>query len=211
MSLIIKSLLAASAVAIWLLTQKLLGQRREKTGGMIYDSLHQITDRLNKVLQHHPWGARALLISSSLIVDALGLFLIASSLFGPSIRPLFGLFFLFALRQINQAITILPAPEGMIWKDPGFPSLFVTYGVSNDLFFSGHTALAVFGALEVASLGGPLFMALAVFIVLYEVLVVLILRAHWTMDIFAGAVTALWMFTVAEKLAPAIDQWLLQF
>ncbi|WP_373997500.1 phosphatase PAP2-related protein [Bdellovibrio bacteriovorus] len=211
MSLVIKSLIAAGAVAIWLFSQKLLGKRNQKHAGVIHDSVHKFTDKINATLQHHPWGSRALLISSSLIVDALGIFLIASALFGPSIRPLFGLFFLFALRQINQVITVLPTPEGMIWKDPGFPSLFVTYGVSNDLFFSGHTALAVFGALEVASLGGPLFTALAIFIVIYEVITVLLLRAHWTMDVFAGAVTALWMFTVAEKFSPAIDQWLTQF
>ncbi|KYG65245.1 hypothetical protein AZI87_11850 [Bdellovibrio bacteriovorus] len=211
MSLVIKSLIAAGAVVFWLFSQKLLGQRNQKHAGGIYDSVHKLTDKINAILQHHPWGSRALLISSSLIVDALGIFLITSALFGPSIRPLFGLFFLFALRQINQAITVLPTPEGMIWKDPGFPSLFVTYAVSNDLFFSGHTALAVFGALELASLGGPLFITLAIFIVIYEVITVLLLRAHWTMDVFAGAVTALWMFTVAEKFSPAIDQWLLQF
>jgi len=45
-----------------------------------------------------------------------------------------------------QATTALPAPPGMLWRDPGFPSLLVTYSVGNDFFFSGHTAFAVFGA-----------------------------------------------------------------
>ena len=55
----------------------------------------------------------------------------------------------------------------MIWRSPGVPSLLVTYGVSNDLFFSGHTALAVYGAIELGRWGGPAWAvvgrALAVF------------------------------------------------
>ena len=38
----------------------------------------------------------------------------------------------------------------MIWHDPGFPSFLVTYHVANDFFFSGHTAIAVFGAIELS-------------------------------------------------------------
>jgi hypothetical protein len=38
----------------------------------------------------------------------------------------------------------------MIWHDPGFPSLLVTDHVANDFFFSGHTAIALFGALELS-------------------------------------------------------------
>jgi len=47
-----------------------------------------------------------------------------------------------------QAVCALPPPPNMIWHYPGFPSLLVTYHVANDFFFSGHTAIAVFGAIE---------------------------------------------------------------
>ena len=47
----------------------------------------------------------------------------------------------------------------MIWRNPGFPSLLVTYGTASDLFFSGHTAIAVYGALELAHWGGPAWAA----------------------------------------------------
>ena len=137
-------------------------------------------------------------------------FLIIQTLFGPSIRPLLALLVLFTLRQVNQAITVLPTPEGMIWRDPGVPSIFVTYGVSNDLFFSGHTALAVLGALEIAQ-HGPWLAALGIAIVVFEIAVVLLLRAHWTMDIFAGAITALWTHEVISKYAPIVDRWITSF
>lgn len=208
MSILIKSGVALLAIGFWLFSQKLLGKRNTAFSDVIHDYLHVLTDKVNAYLNKNANAARFLLISSSLVIDAIGIYIIASALFGPSIRPLFGLFFLFALRQVNQVITILPAPQRMIWKDPGFPSLFVTYGVSNDLFFSGHTALAVYGALELASLGGPLFVLLGIFIIFYEVVTVILLRAHWTMDVFAGAVTALWIFEIANRWSPALDNWL---
>ena len=37
---------------------------------------------------------------------------------------------------------------------------------------------------------------------------VLVLRAHYTMDVFTGAVTALWVWTVASAIAPGLDRWL---
>ena len=37
----------------------------------------------------------------------------------------------------------------------------------------------------------------------------LVLRAHYTMDVFTGAVTALWVFSLAGSLAPGLDGLLL--
>ena len=96
----------------------------------------------------------------------------------------------------------------MIWRSPGFPTLLVTYGVSNDLFFSGHTAIAVFGAATLAAAYGPVGLALGAAIVVFEIVVVLVLRAHYTLDVFAGAVTALWVYSLAGKVAPTADAWL---
>jgi hypothetical protein len=96
----------------------------------------------------------------------------------------------------------------MIWRKTGFPSLLVTYGTTNDLFFSGHTAIAVYGALELAHAGGASWGIVGAVIVLVEAATVLVLRAHYTMDVFAGAVTALWVWCASSVLAPGIDAWL---
>ncbi|HEY4230387.1 MAG TPA: phosphatase PAP2-related protein, partial [Thermoanaerobaculia bacterium] len=133
---------------------------------------------------------------------------VARAILGPTIRPFLGLVLLFALRQLCQGLCALPAPDGMIWRSPGFPSLLVTYGTSNDLFFSGHTAIAVYGGLELAHAGGAAATILAIAIVLIEAVAVIVLRAHYTMDVFAGAVTALWVWTAANALAPGVDRWL---
>ncbi len=98
----------------------------------------------------------------------------------------------------------------MIWRSPGLPSLLVTYGTSNDLFFSGHTALAVFGSIELARWGGLPWAVVGVSIALFEMATVLVLRAHYTLDVFAGAVTAFAAAVVAGWIAPDCDLWLVE-
>jgi PAP2 superfamily C-terminal len=116
------------------------------------------------------------------------------------------LLILYALRQICQGLCALPPPDGMIWRRPGIPSLLVTYGTATDLFFSGHTAIAVFGCIELARIGGPILPVLGVVIAIVEASAVLVLRAHYTMDVFAAIVTALWAVSAADALAPGVDR-----
>lgn len=211
MTITIKILLSLSAIGFWLFTQKLVGQKKAPPENGIGDLIHELTAPANRYLNAAPRMANTLLVSSSLIIDALGIFLIVQTLLGDSIRPLMGLIILFSLRQINQAMSSLPIPDGMIWRDPGVPSIFVTYGVSNDLFFSGHTALAVLGALELIQLGNPLFTFLGIFVIAFQVITVLLLRAHWTMDVFTGAIAALWTHQFVLRVAPTVDQWIGSF
>src|SRR5262249_55204202 len=118
------------------------------------------------------------------------------------------LLLIFGLRQICQAMCRLPVPPGSIWRYPGVPSLVVTYGVSNDLFFSGHTALAVFGAMEVARLGHPVLITLMVAVIVFELIAVLLLRAHYTVDVYPGAVTAAFVAFLLDWVMPALDGWI---
>lgn len=194
-------------LALWFWTQSLVGARTAPASG-IGDALHNVTAGLNSYFAQNSRAANALLIVSSALIDALGLFLLGRWLFGGSVRPFLGLFLLMALRQLMQAICALPPPPNMIWHYPGFPSLLVTYNVANDFFFSGHTAIAVFGAIELSRLRRNWLRVLAVLIVIFEVATVLILRAHYTMDVFAGIVAALWVARFSERVSPRIDQFI---
>lgn len=185
----------------------MIGARPAPASG-IGDALQNWTAGLNFYFAQHARAANALLIVSSALIDGLGLFLLAGWLFGGSVRPFLGLFLLMALRQVLQALCALPAPPNMIWHDPGFPSLLVTYHVANDFFFSGHTAIAVFGALELARFRKNWLTVIAVLIVLFEIATVLILRAHYTMDVFTGIVAALWVARFSERASHRIDQLL---
>jgi len=83
----------------------------------------------------------------------------------------------------------------------------VTYSVAGDFFFSGHTAIAVFAATEVARLKRRWLTALSIVVAIFEIVTVLVLRAHYTMDVFTGLIVALLVASVAEKLSAPIDQF----
>jgi hypothetical protein len=200
-----------AALGLWFLTQALLAKRgtpTESGNSVICDGIHTLTAKWNRWLLDNPSRANRLLMCSSLGIDLLGIYLLTSSVIGPTFQPFLGLLMLFALRQICQAFCPLPLPEGMIWRDPGFPAFLVTYGTSNDLFFSGHTAIAVFGSLCLGHAFGAIGIVIGILIAIFEVTAVLILRAHYTMDVFTGAIAALYVYDISWKLAPMVDQWL---
>jgi hypothetical protein len=205
--LLLRFLVTGIVLALWFWTQSLIGARTAPTSG-IGDALHNLTAGLNSYFAQNSGAANALLIVSSALIDALGLFLLARWLFGGSVRPFLGLFLLMTLRQVMQAVCALPPPPNMIWHYPGFPSLLVTYHVANDFFFSGHTAIAVFGAIELSRLRWKWLTVLAALIVLFEVAAVLVLRAHYTMDVFTGIIAALWVAHFSERVSPRIDRLL---
>jgi hypothetical protein len=214
---LIRLLVTVAALGAWRWSQELIGQRpsppeaEARAAGILLaeqDRLLMLAAPVHDFLLANPSWADSLLIVSSAVVDLLGLFLLLRGTFGPSIRPLLGLVMLFVLRQFCQALCALPPPGGaeqVIWRDPGFPSLLVTYGISNDLFFSGHTAIAVFGAIELGRLGRR-WIPISAGIIIFQVATVLVLGAHYTMDIYAGAITAVCMALVADRLAPACDR-----
>lgn len=205
--LLLRLAVTAIVLTVWFWTQSLIGARTPTASG-VGDALQNLTAGWNAYLSLHPSTANALLIASSSLIDAFGLFLLGSWLFGGSVRPFLGLVLLMALRQLMQAMCALPPPPNMIWHYPGFPSLLVTYHVANDFFFSGHTAIAVFGAVELSRLRRNWLTILAVLIVVFEVATVLILRAHYTMDVFTGIVAALWVARFSERMSPPIDRLL---
>jgi hypothetical protein len=202
-----KLIVAGIVLVTWLWSQSLLGARAHPSAGL-GDVLHNLTAGLNSYFAEHSRAANFLLIVSSAFVDASALFLVGSWLFGRSIRPFLGLVLLMALRQIVQAICILPVPPNMIWHNPGFPSLIVTYHVANDFFFSGHTAISVLGAIELSRFRHRWLTLAAILIVFFEIATVLILRAHYTMDVFTGLLAAFWVAWISERLSPTLDQQL---
>ena len=197
----------AGALVIWFWTQSLIGRKAAAKDG-IGDVVHDLTSRWHLYLSTNERAANAALITSSICIDLIGLALIGAAIFGSTFAPFLAILIVFGLRQICQGFCTLPPPPGIIWKNPGFPALLVTYDVGNDFFFSGHTALAVLGAIEAAHFGPPWLAAIAVVIALGEMVIVLVLRAHYTMDVVAGALAAFLAAEVAGRLAPAVDAWL---
>lgn len=181
--------------SLWFYSQKLIGKKgvahSHTDNGQKIDFSHRLLAAPNAWLARRPKVARGLLVASSLGVDAFALYIILGSLLGASLKPFVAMMLVFVLRQISQFVVTLPVPKSMIWFDPGVPSLFVTYGVSNDFFFSGHTALAVLGALLIGHFESATWAWTAGLVALFEVLAVLVFRAHWFVDVWVGALVSI--------------------
>jgi hypothetical protein len=76
--------------------------------------------------------------------------------------------------------------------------------VTNDYFFSGHTAIAVLAVTEIARVGRRWLTVLGVLIVVFEIATVLSLRAHYTMDVFTGIVTGLYAAHLADLISTTV-------
>jgi len=209
-ALAVRLIVTGIAIGFWFWTQSLIGRRHPASSG-ISDGLQSLSAPLNHYLVLHPAAANGLLIVSSGLIDLLALFVFGEFVFGCSVRPLLGLVILLGLRQVAQALCALPEPDHMIWHYPGFPSLLVTYSVSKDFFFSAHTAIAVFAATEIARLGRRWLTVLAVGNVVFEAATVLVLRAHYTMDVFTAIMAALYIAYLAGRISPPLDRKLAKY
>jgi membrane-associated phospholipid phosphatase len=197
----------AGALVAWFWTQSLIARKSAARNG-IGDAVHDLTAGWNRYFSTHDRAANAALIISSSFIDVFGLSLIGMAIFGSTFAPFMAILIVFGLRQLCQGLCTLPPPPGMIWRNPGFPALLVTYSVGNDFFFSGHTAVAALGAIEAAYFGPAWLAVIAAVIALGEMFIVLVLRAHYTMDVVAGAFAAFLAAELAGKLSPVVDAWL---
>jgi len=123
----------------------------------------------------HEAASNALLIVSSAASTSC-LFMLARAIFGPTPRPFFRVAYPLWPAPESSRRRILPAPEGMIWRNPGFPSLPRHVMAYPTISFSPATPLC---CLRCRGIGPPASAVdpLGVAIALFEIATVLALRA----------------------------------
>jgi hypothetical protein len=188
----------------WHLTQHYIEQTHLtiQKNNEIHDLILIASTGINEYLVAHHYLTALLLILTSFFIDASMLILIAHSLFSKTTRWFIGLAIVMILRQLCQVLVTLPLPQGLLWFYPGFPSLFVTYGVSTDLFFSGHSASAVYLVLALIKIFtcSKIWRIFLYLIMVTEIALVLVLRVHYFMDVYAGIMTAIVGYMIAKNL-----------
>ena len=161
------------------------------TKDKIVDRVHSlpIILEINEYLHNHPFVMKCNLILSSMLIDFNLVIILIMSLWRQKLKPIQILFVGLALRQLCQFINRLPMPESMVWFDPGWPSLFVTYDVANDFFFSGHTLISLIIGMEFVSYHNIPAIIYGVTVMMYEILFVIVIHGHYFMDIYAAIST----------------------
>jgi hypothetical protein len=116
----------------------------------------------------------------------------------------------YVTRALVQKVAFMPYPEGWYWYDPGFPSLVVPYGRGSDFFFSGHSGFMVICASEWHSLTkakhNKKVRNFVIFSGIYTVLILLVYRIHYFIDVFTGLLFAEWVFCKVDKHKDTLDR-----
>jgi hypothetical protein len=174
----------------------------------IYTVFYQSNHSPTRNFQEHASATNFVLITTSLWIDLCLIFLSLRALFGPTIRPFLEVFFFAVYRQCLQFLILLPIPEGILWRYPGFPSIMNDYSLQHDFYFSAHTGVSLLCAMELIRTGKKWLEVLGFSLFAYVVFALICLRIHYTMDIFTAIFVALYIIYTSERAAGPIDRFL---
>ena len=187
--MIFKILYIIAGYVFWITTQKILGLDTISQNSVI-DRMHLLVTPINNFLRRNPNFMKYNFILSSLLIDLNVIYIMLKYLLIDDDTRTITLFFSgFILRQICQYINRLPVPKNLIWFNPGFPSIFVTYHVENDFFFSGHTLIAFITGFDIISNGDIISKIYGISFIVYELSVISFTFSHYFMDIYAAVAT----------------------
>jgi len=114
----------------------------------------------------------------------------------------------YGVRAVVQGLWTSPFPEGNYWYSPfGVPSLVVPYGRQSDFFFSGHSGFLVICASEWHKLKWPKLRNFVIVSAIYTMLILVIYRTHYSIDVFTGVIFAEWCYSKADKHKDTIDRY----
>jgi len=89
----------------------------------------------------------------------------------------------------------MPYASYVLWFNPGFPSFSVFYEHTSDYFFSGHTGTLMILILESRKLDLPVWIRVSlIFGAFYIILMLLIGRVHYTIDVFGGFIYSMYFY-----------------
>lgn len=147
-----------------------------------------------------------LIIFSSITLDSLLLIAFYRwTRYSSSYRlPLANVFF-YITRAICQKLIVIEYPEGYNWGYPGFFSFSIPYGETNDFFYSGHVGICIVQYLEFNAVGWKYAGRFSLFVCCVQIYMMLVLRAHYTMDMIAAIIFAHYFWLMGDRYCYLID------
>jgi len=96
-------------------------------------------------------------------------------------------------------------PDGYLWSWPGFYSITVPYGATNDFFFSGHIGCCLIMALEYRANKWYKFMGFSFFTLTLQTFLMACLRGHYVIDMIAGLIFGHYFWVLGERFSYYMD------
>jgi hypothetical protein len=112
----------------------------------------------------------------------------------------------YGMRLVIQNLFLMKKADGYIWEYPGFPSLVVPYGQTNDFFYSGHMGGSFIATLEWGMNGYRSMSIFGILTMIVTFWLMVFCQAHFLIDMFAGVIIAHWCFSFATKYSPYFDR-----
>ena len=100
-----------------------------------------------------------------------------------------------------QIVFLMGRLDGFLWSDPGVLSITVPYFDTNDFFFSGHTGNSVIYAIEFYAMGWPKMSNFCIFVLADILIIMVLLRTHYIIDLQSGFVWGILAQRFGEKLS----------
>ena len=96
-------------------------------------------------------------------------------------------------------------PDGYEWEFPGFYSISVPYGATNNLFFNTTVGLCMINFCEFKTNRCYKLAVLTIVALIYQVFLLITLRANYEIDIFAGIIFGHYSWMAAERISWIMD------
>lgn len=116
------------------------------------------------------------------------------------------LIFFYGVRAFVQKFYIMGKTEEYFWKAPVIKSLMVSYLPCCDFFYSGHVAFPIMLALDYYEAKQNYIGSFCLFVSFLEMILVIITRAHYSIDIFTGLYMGIYQHFLVDYYEKSIMQ-----
>jgi hypothetical protein len=172
----------------------------------IDDAFFNMTFEINRKLTNLIQIRETILILSSFCMDAI--YIVFSYYwisYGRSWRVIIAFCSFYLFRSLIQNLFQMTYPPGMLWSYPGFPSMTISYLKTNDFFPSGHVAFPIIVGMEFLKLNKPLLFIICLFSALFETVVMVLMRGHYSIDLLAGWIFSHYFFMLSDQYSYILD------
>jgi len=126
---------------------------------------------------------------------------------GKSWKHVISLFLFYFIRGIIiQKLFLFNFYDTYLFIYPGFSSFVVPYYRSADFFFSGHAGIIVLIGLILRDYNQKFFFILSLFLATYEGFTLIVMRAHYVIDIIFGVMAGHYIYIISSVIGEYLDK-----